>query len=166
MSQAGHKEVDGPNRPLDDDLLSRLVGNWRVAGKIMNRPIQQRAEVDWVLNHQFVRIHFADVMARDGSYSGPTWRYEALVFVGYDNMSERYVAHWLDNFGGRFSETLGFGTRQGKDSILFVFEYPDGPLHNTFAWHQESKAWTITMVQKDSDGTWTNFAEETLESDR
>jgi len=158
--------VDGAGRILDDVLLDRLIGNWRVTGRIMNRPIQQRAEVDWALNHQFARIHFADVTPRDANYSGPSWRYDALVFIGYDNMSERYVAHWLDNFGGRFSETLGFGTRRDKDSILFVFEYPDGPLHNTFAWHQESKTWTITIVQKDSNAMWTDFAEETLESER
>jgi len=51
------------------------------------------------------------------------------------------------------------------DSIVFSFEYPDGPLHNTFAWRQESKTWTITIVQKDSEGKWTNFAEETLRID-
>lgn len=33
--------------------------------------------------------------------------YEAMVFIGYDNTSERYVVHWIDVFGGRFSETLG-----------------------------------------------------------
>ncbi len=48
-------------------------------------------------------------------------QYEALVFLGYDNASERYVAHWIDVFGGRFSETLGYGTRSG-DSIKFIFE--------------------------------------------
>jgi hypothetical protein len=41
-------------------------------------------------------------------------------------MSERYVAHWIDVFGGRFSETLGYGKRAG-DEIDFIFEYPDGP---------------------------------------
>lgn len=166
MSQPGRKEVDGANTILRDGLLDMLVGNWRVTGKIMNRPIQQRAEVDWVLNHQFVRVHFSDVMHRDETYSGPSWRYDALVFIGFDNMSERYVAHWLDNFGGRYSETLGYGTRKDNDSILFVFEYPDGPLRNTFAWHPASKTWTITIVQKDNNATWTNFAEEALERDR
>jgi hypothetical protein len=31
-------------------------------------------------------------------------QYEAMVFIGYDNTSERYVAHWIDIFGGRFSK--------------------------------------------------------------
>jgi hypothetical protein len=45
--------------------------------------------------------------------------------MGYDTTSERYVLHLLDIFGARYSETLGFGTRDGK-AIRFVFEYPDG----------------------------------------
>ena len=38
-------------------------------------------------------------------------RNEAEVFFGYGNMSEQYVAHWLDTFGGRYSEVLGYGMR-------------------------------------------------------
>ncbi|HEY8226282.1 MAG TPA: hypothetical protein VIG25_13455 [Pyrinomonadaceae bacterium] len=34
-------------------------------------------------------------------------QYEAMVFIGYDNTSERYVAHWIDIFGGRFSKDEG-----------------------------------------------------------
>jgi hypothetical protein len=36
---------------------------------------------------------------------------QAWIFLGFDHRSERYVAHWIDMFGGRASETLGFGTR-------------------------------------------------------
>lgn len=46
-------------------------------------------------------------------------------------MSERYVAHWLDVFGGRFSETLGFGKREGN-SIRFLFENSMAYSTNTF----------------------------------
>ena len=88
-------------------------------------------------------------------------QYEAMVFIGYDNASERYVAHWIDIFGGRFSETLGFGRRQG-DSIGFVFEYPDGPFHNTFTWDPTTKKWTFLMEQKNSSGKWVQFAKDEL----
>jgi len=53
--------------------------------------------------------------------------YEAIVFISYDNMSERYVVHWIDIFGGRFSETLGYGNSRDQHSIRFVFEYATGP---------------------------------------
>ena len=85
-----------------------------------------------------------------------------MVFIGYDNMSERYVVHWIDIFGGRFSETLGYGTLQGQDSIRFVFEYPTGPLHNTFTWNPKNRIWSILIRQKDENGKWTVFADEIL----
>ena len=65
-------------------------------------------------------------------------------YIGYDNMSERYVAHWLDVFGGRFSEPLGYGKRDGN-SIRFVFEYPDGHFVNTFVWKPEHGKWQFVM---------------------
>lgn len=83
--------------------------------------------------------------------------YEAMIFIGYDNTSERYVAHWMDVFGGRFSETLGYGTRSGN-AIKFVFEYPDGPFTNTFTWNPETKTWIFLMEQKDQTGKWKVFA--------
>ena len=36
-------------------------------------------------------------------------RYEAIWFLGYDPVSEKYVLHLFDVFGARFSETLGYG---------------------------------------------------------
>jgi hypothetical protein len=53
--------------------------------------------------------------------------------IGYDNMSERYVVHWIDVFGVRFSETLGYGKRVGNE-IDFIFEYPDGPFRTNLIW--------------------------------
>ena len=87
--------------------------------------------------------------------------YDAMVFIGYDNAGERYVVHWLDNFGGRFSETLGYGVRSGN-SIKFVFEYPDGPFHNTFTWDERTGGWNFLAQTKDKTGKWVVFAEDTL----
>ncbi len=68
------------------------------------------------------------------------------------------MLHLLDGFGARYSETLGYGTRDGK-AILFVFEYPEGPFHTTFRWSPEKDTWQWEMEQKDKDGNWTNFAD-------
>jgi hypothetical protein len=81
--------------------------------------------------------------------------------IGYDNVSERYVAHWLDVYGGRFSETLGYGTRSG-DQIEFVFEYPDGPFRTTFRWMADKKQWQWQMRTKNSAGKWVDFSNLTL----
>lgn len=158
-------EVDGEHHIFQDKLLEKLVGKWNLTGKIAGQQqIEQYCEADWVLNHQFLRVYFIDSAAKNRHIKGIHGHaeYEALVFIGYDNMSERYVVHWIDIFGGRFSETLGYGTLQAQDSIRLVFEYPTGPLHNTFTWNPKDGAWSIVIKQKDEKGNWTVFADEIL----
>ena len=145
--------LDGSNRIFHDEFLDNLVGDWKLTRKIRGQTAENSVKADWTLNHQFLLVHMKDV--------SPPPHYEAMVFIGYDNTSERYVVHWIDVFGGRFSETLGYGTRAGN-AIKFVFEYPDGPFHNTFTWNPESKRWIFLMEQKDATGKWKVFAEDTL----
>jgi hypothetical protein len=145
--------LDGRDRVFRDELLDNLAGDWKITRKFKTRTVENTARAEWVLNHQFLLIKMKDV-------NNPP-QYEANIYIGYDNASERYVAHWIDVFGGRFSETLGYGTRNGN-SIKFVFEYPDGPFINIFTWNTEKKSWTFLMQQKDPTGKWTLFAEDTL----
>jgi hypothetical protein len=143
--------LDGPNRTVSDALLDKLAGDWKVVRTFPNRTEQNTVHAEWVLNHQFLEVHYRDAAT-------PT-KYEAMVFIGYDNTSERYVAHWIDVFGGRFSETLGYGTRNGN-AIRFTFEYPDGPFHNTYTFDQKAGTWTSLMEQKNPRGEWVRFAED------
>ena len=145
--------LDGPGRIFRDELLDKLVGNWKLTRRIRGRTVENTVRAEWVLNHQFLQIHMKDVATPSA--------YEAMVFIGYDNTSERYVVHWLDSFGGRFSETLGYGQRSGN-SIKFVFEYPDGPFHNTFTWDERAGGWNFLMQNKDKTGKWVVFAEDSL----
>jgi hypothetical protein len=149
--------LDGRNRIFRDDLIDKLVGDWKLMRKIRGQSVQNTVKAEWVLNHQFLLLHMKDIATPPA--------YEAMIFIGYDNTSERYVAHWIDVFGGRFSETLGYGTRAGE-SIKFVFEYPDGPFHNTFGWNAKSMTWIFLMEQKDEKGNWVTFAEDTLAKSR
>ena len=160
-------EVDGANHPFRDKLLDELVGNWEVTGRVAGDPLLHSCAAEWVLNHQFLRIHFVDIGSK-GSKGKKAGRdehppYEAMVFVGYDNMSERYVVHWLDIFGGRFSETLGYGRREDRNSIKFLFEGGTGPLHNTLTWNSRKRTWSMAIDQKDAKGKWTRFASESLQ---
>jgi hypothetical protein len=150
---SAQEPLDGRHRTFDDELLENLVGEWKLTRQIRGRSVENTATVDWVLNHQFLRVHMKDVQKPS--------QYEAMVFIGYDYMSERYVVHWIDVFGGRSSETLGYGVRNGN-SIKFVFEYPDGPFHNTFTWNPATKTWKFLGEQKTQQGKWTVFAEDTL----
>jgi hypothetical protein len=150
---SAQEPLDGRHRTFQDELLENLTGNWKLTRQIRGRTVENTVKVEWVLNHQFLLVHMKDV-------NTPAM-YEAMVFIGYDNTSDRYVAHWIDVFGGRFSETIGYGQRSGN-SIKFVFEYPDGPFHNTFTWKPETKSWSFLGQQKDKLGKWGVFAEDTL----
>ncbi len=153
--------LDGPKRILRDELLDGMVGTWKLGGKVMGQAAEHDVEVKWVLNHQFLRIFEKDVAPpKDGNAS-----YEAMVFLGYDNTSERYVVHWIDVYGGRASETLGYGKRSGAE-IQFVFEYPEGPFHTTFRWKPDSNAWQWLMETKDKAGRWVEFGNMTLTQPR
>jgi hypothetical protein len=145
--------LDGRDHTFKDELLDNLVGDWKITRKFKTRTAENTAKVEWVLKHQFLLIKMKDVNTPP--------QYEANIYVGYDNASDRYVAHWIDVFGGRFSETLGYGIRNGN-SIKFVFEYPDGPFLNTLTWNAQKKSWTFLMQHKDAAGKWTLFAEDTL----
>jgi len=145
--------LDGPKRIFRDDLLDTLVGKWVLTRKIRGQEVRNTLEAEWVLNHQFLQINMKDMA------TPPT--YEAKVFIGYDNTSERYVAHWIDVYGGRFSETLAYGRRDG-DSILLNFEYPDGPFHNELTWNATAKGWTFMMQRKNASGQWVPFAQDSL----
>jgi hypothetical protein len=151
------QDLDGPQHTFNDALLDNMVGSWALSGTIAHRPAHHIINAEWVLNHQFLRIYEKD----DSPSGAPASSYEAMVMVGYDNTSDRYVVHWTDIYGGRFSETLGYGTRNGNE-IALTFEYPEGPFHTTFRWKPESKSWQWLMEQKNKEGKWTQFADVTL----
>jgi hypothetical protein len=155
------REVDGEHRVFRDALLDKMIGRWEITGSMMGQPLRQRGEAEWVLNHQFIRIFFRDATVPRGPTKDPP--YEAYVYVGFDNMSERYVMHWLDTFGGRYSEVLGYGVKKlGRDSISFIFEGGTGPLRNTISWDFRTSTWRMLIKQKNTKGEWYTFVDETL----
>ena len=136
-----------------DELIENLAGAWKLEGNVMGKPAHHDVQAEWVLNHQFLCIR------EKTSANAPAneRRYDSIWYLGYDPVSERYVLHLMDTFGARFSETLGYGIRDGNQ-IKFVFEYPDGPFHNTYRWNPAEKSWEWLMQQKDKNGKWTPFA--------
>ena len=144
--------ADGPKAIFRDDFIDRLAGTWRLTRKIRGREAINSVEARWVLNHQFLQIHLMDAAQPP--------QYEALIHVGYSHADKRYVAHWTDTWGGKFS-AIGYGQRSG-DSIEFKFQYDDGPFFNTFHWDVARGGWTFRMENVDADGKRTLFAEDTL----
>lgn len=131
-----------------DTLLNNLTGNWIASGSVGSEKVVYSFRVQWVLNHQFLEMAFADTASKP--------EYTAKVFIGYDCQKDKYVIHWIDNFGGAFSETLGYGTMQNQ-SIEMLFEYPTGLLLNTFSFDKKNNQWTSHSVTKDEKGNWETF---------
>src|SRR5213075_2384252 len=102
----------GPPPALKDPFLDNLVGDWSVTRKMSNgRMIESTMRGEWVLKHQFIQLHY--------NAGEKTEEYEALVFIGFDDISKSYVCHWLDVFGGRYS-----GVGRGKlDPNLLGIEF-------------------------------------------
>ncbi len=153
VSASAFAQTDGPETMFKDPLLDNLLGRWDAPGRVHGHDVQARATAEWVLNHQFVQVRLEDT-------ANPS-TYEGWFFIGYDFRSERYVVHWLDNYGGRWSETLGYGDRSGN-SIRVVFEYGDGPFRNTLTWLPAEKGWHWLIESKDQAGRWKTFAEYNL----
>jgi hypothetical protein len=143
----------GPPPAFEDALLDDLVGTWSMEGQVRGDSVTYRATAEWVLGHQFLRIQMRDVTSTPAQYS-------AHVYVGYDPETEEYVAHWLDDTGGRASKTLGTGSRTGN-ALRLLFEYPDAPFRTVFE-RQSPIRWEVRMRAKGDDGTWQPFADYVL----
>lgn len=152
MPVLAQEPADGPKAIFRDAFIDKLVGEWRLMRLIGGREVENTVSADWVLNHQFLRIHMKDVADPPA--------YEALVYIGYQHADQRYVVHWLDIYGGKFS-AIGYGKRVG-DTIPFVFQYEDGPFYNTFKWDARTESWTFTMEATGKDGKREPFAVDTL----
>lgn len=143
---------DGPGGRFDDDLISKLEGEWRISRQIRGTTVANRAKATWVLNHQFLQLHMKDVAEPP--------QYEAIVLLGYVHSEQQYVAYWTDSFGAKYAG-VGRGTRSGN-AIEFRFDYADGPFFNTFTWSPERREWTFRMESQNAQGARQLFALDTL----
>ena len=47
----------GQPAPINDPLLERLVGTWVLRGTIAGKDTTHDSVAEWVLGHQYLRIH-------------------------------------------------------------------------------------------------------------
>src|SRR5882672_2251090 len=52
---------DGREHPLQDSFLDGLAGDWQAIRVMKNRTVENIVHGEWVLNHQFLRLHYRDV---------------------------------------------------------------------------------------------------------
>lgn len=145
---AGARAAAPAEARFDDALLDRLAGRWSVERWIRGEVVRNTLEAEWVLEHRFLRLHYRDVATPP--------QYEADVYVGWNRARGEYVVHWIDLFGGDFSETLGHGRAAG-DSIVLEFPYPSGKFRNTYRWFPATALWTSRGESQDSTGAWRPF---------
>lgn len=142
---------------LNDQLLDRMVGRWTLTGTIANQQTTHDVTGEWVLGHQYVRLH--EVSHEKDAKGQPL--YEADVYVGWDADVKQYACVWLDVYGGIAPGSLAQVAPSG-DSIAFVFRHDaTTAFHNTMSYDRAADRWSWRM-DNDSAGTLSPFARVTL----
>jgi len=120
-----------------DSLLDRYVGHWVARGTIAGRATVHDVTNEWVLAHQFLRVH---EVARERDSAGRP-AYEATVYIGWDAKAREYTCVWLDVFGNVAAQSIAHAPA-GSDSLAFLFHYDDGSrMHTTMAWRRDRQGW-------------------------
>lgn len=143
----------------DELLLDRMVGKWVLRGTIAGKETTHDIEADWVLNHEYLRLH---EISRDLSAHGQP-AYEAIVFIGWNQRSSEYSCLWLDSTSGAglSGDGIAHGKRSG-DTIPLLFKFAGGDIfHTTFIYDRQTGTWKWVM-DGETNGHLEPFARVTL----
>jgi hypothetical protein len=134
-----------PQPTFHDELLDHFQGPWVLQGTIAGKETTHDLTNDWVLNHQYLRIH--EVSREKNAQGDPA--YEAMVFIGWDQPTSRYFAIWLDIWGGFGKATVGYAPRSG-DEIRFLFNDGKSDFHTTFLYDRKADRWEWRMDNEEN----------------
>ena len=123
-----------------DDLLDHLVGKWVATGIVHGNPATLNIEAEWVLEHQYLRIHEQGAE----NVPGMPFPFEGVLFVGYQQTGKRYVAHEMTVWGGD-DPTEGFlhAIRTGDEIKLVGKDGTEVMRVQRFTWDPVSRSWHI-----------------------
>ncbi len=130
-------------------LLQALDGQWVMTGDVLGKPVTYDMVAAPTLRDTFTELHMKDVQVPS--------EYEARVFIGVDPDSQTVIAHWLDNFGAKYSIPHGTG-QLSVNTIQFTIHYDDGPFRDTLTFHPEARSWSFVIEASQPDGSWKHFA--------
>jgi hypothetical protein len=138
-----------------EPLLDRLAGNWILQGTIAGHETTHDIESEWVLNHEYLRIHEA---SREKNAQGQP-AYEAIVFIELNESSNEYRCLWLDSTGGGGLAVPAAPGKRGNDEIAFLFKDKDkdSGVHTTFAYSRGADTWSW-LIDNENGGKLTSFA--------
>jgi hypothetical protein len=130
-------------------LLQALDGHWVMTGDVLGKAVTYDMVAAPTLQGSFTEMHMTDVNVPS--------EYEARVFIGVDPDDQVVIAHWLDNFGAKYSVPHGTGQATGN-VIQFTIPYADGPFRDTLTFHPEDRSWSFVIEASQPDGSWKHFA--------
>jgi hypothetical protein len=134
-----------PQPTFHDELLDHFQGSWVLQGIVAGKETTHDITNDWVLGHQYLRIQEA---AREKNSKGDP-AYEAMVIIGWDQASSRYLAIWLDIWGGFGKATVGYAPKTG-DEIRFLFNDGKSDFHTTFFYDRKADTWEWRMDNEEN----------------
>lgn len=151
LSFAGEAAAEQPT--LQDALLDKLQGKWVITGAIAGEETVDDLDVAWVNQHQYLRLH---EVSRGRRPNGRP-RYEATVYIGWNQPTAKYGIVWLDDFGGLSTQSVGLAPK-AANRLAFVFTNPDGSFtRTTMSFDPASKGWSWT-IDEDRAGKLSRFA--------
>jgi hypothetical protein len=135
-------------------LLDHMTGNWVLQGKIAGQDAIHDVEADWVLNHEYVRLH--EISRQKDAQGQPI--YEAIIFIDWNASLGEYTCLFLDSTagGGLSPETFAHAKPNG-DEIPLVFTLKNGFFHTTLVYDKSSDTWQW-LLDDDEGGKRTPFA--------
>jgi hypothetical protein len=131
---------DSPDAQLHDDLLDHLVGKWNVSAVVHGQKFSLDREAEWVLNHQYVRIH-------EKSREVVPWLkvpFERTIFIGYNHRTGRYVLHEVNVHGGdvlQEPEGFAYASRAGNALTIDHKNGAEVVARARWTWNPDSATW-------------------------
>jgi hypothetical protein len=124
--------------PLTSPLLDHLAGKWLMRGSVGTQATTHEFDAEWVIQHHYLR--FREVSQEKNEKGEP--KYDAIVYIGWNENPKRYACVWLDVFGGLATESIGVATpNENELSFVFTDEHGETSFTNTFVYDPKTNTW-------------------------
>jgi len=124
--------------PVSSPLLDYLAGKWLMQGTVGKQPVTHEFEAEWVLQHHYLRFH--EVSQEKNDKGEP--RYEATVFIAWNEKTRHYACAWMDVFGGLTTESIGVApSKENELAFVFTDEHGETSFTNTFVYDPKTNTW-------------------------
>lgn len=128
--------------PVSSPLLDHLAGKWVMEGTMAGQPTTHDIDAEWVLDHHYLRIH---EVSREKTATGKP-RYEATVFIAWNDPPKHYSCAWLDVYGGFSAASIGVAP-PADNELAFIFKNEKGEpdFSNDFVYDPKTDSWSDAL---------------------